>query len=662
MNLLDLMVKIGVDDQASAKIKDMGSRVKSGLATVAKAGLAATAAAGAAVVGVGKMAIDAYAQFEQLEGGVKKLFGPESAQIVINNAQQAFKTAGMSANQYMEQATGFAAALIQSCAGDTVEAANLADVAMRAMSDNVNTFGTDMESVQYAFQGFAKQNYTMLDNLKLGYGGTKEEMQRLVEHAASLNEIQEELGLTVEANSLEFANLVKAIQVVQTEQGIAGTTAKEAMTTIEGAINMTKAAWQNLLAELGKDDGDVIARMNELVESATIALLGYVDDNGQKVSQGILGRLKIIIEQLAAALPEALPRIQEALTEIIQALVPIVVEMTPLLLEAFIMLFTAILDGLANVSPEVTEGLMQLLVKLGETIIQYAPQLLAAAGMLVLGIAKGIVLGIMPAMEAMNEVGQGILDAIGTFFMGCLEAGRQLIDSIVQGAQQTAGNMISFFGQAVSNAWQAVCNFFGNMNSAGQQLIDNIIQGAASIGSNIATSVTEFIQGAVDAVGDFFGAMFDAGAHIIDGLIQGIQSAIGGAVAAVGDGLSSIREMLPFSPAKKGPFSGKGWTLYSGRSLMRGLADGISDGAEWVDKAMSEALDGLDASRSSAMDVMANATVSASAGAEGGSSALSDRDRAFIDWLESFLPMCIANYTPTMDDRTFGRAVRKAAV
>src|SRR5574344_2861765 len=185
MNWMDLFVKISVDDQASSQVETIGSKLKGGLATAAKVGAAAVAAAGAAVVAIGKQAVNNYAEYEQLVGGVETLF-KQSADTVMGYAENAYKTAGLSANEYMSTVTSFSASLLQSLGGDTEAAAKYADMAITDMSDNANKMGTDMELIQNAYRGFAKSNYTMLDNLALGYGGTKEEMQRLISDAEKL--------------------------------------------------------------------------------------------------------------------------------------------------------------------------------------------------------------------------------------------------------------------------------------------------------------------------------------------------------------------------------------------------------------------------------------------------------------------------------------------
>lgn len=222
-----------------------GKFVAKGMTVIGAAGAAATAA-------LLKSSIGAYAEFEQLEGGVKKLFGDDAAKTVMENASKAFKTAGLSANEYMQTVTSFSASLISSLGGDTAAAAELSNTAIQDMSDNANTFGTDITMIQNAYQGFAKQNYTMLDNLKLGYGGTKEEMARLINDSGVMGKTFKATAKNID--DVSFAKIIEAIHVVQGNMEIAGTTANEASGTIEGSFNMWKASWQNLMTGMGDDE------------------------------------------------------------------------------------------------------------------------------------------------------------------------------------------------------------------------------------------------------------------------------------------------------------------------------------------------------------------------------------------------------------------------
>lgn len=339
------MIKVGLKDEASGKAEGVASKV---VGTLGSAGTAAAkaigvgvAAVGAGVAAIGVASTQAYAAYEQNVGGIQKIFGNmgksldeyaaltgqtveqcsgkwqqlEQAQTtVLANADAAYKTAGISANQYMEQVTGFSASLVSSLGGDTVKAAKYANTAMVDMSDNANTFGTAMEDLQNAYQGFAKQNYTMLDNLKLGYGGTKEEMQRLVKDAHAVNS-------AVDESSLSFDNIVLAIHTMQEQMQIAGTTSREAATTIEGSCNMAKAAWENWVTELGKDDADMGKLTEELVESVETA------------ASNVIPRVATIVGTALSQLPS------------------LVTSVGPVLGQAFVDIFTQALDSAAEAVP-----------------------------------------------------------------------------------------------------------------------------------------------------------------------------------------------------------------------------------------------------------------------------------------------------------------------
>ena len=272
-----------------------GSKVGSKLTSALKgAAIAGAAAIGAAVVKIGKDAVAATAQFEQLEGGVNKLFG-NSAKTVMSNAQNAFKTAGMSANQYMDNVMKFSASLIQSVGGDTVKAAKIADMAVKDMADNVNTFGSNVEDVQNAYQGFAKQNYTMLDNLRLGYGGTKSEMERLLKDAEKISGVKYDVS--------NFADVTQAIHVMQEAMAITGTTAQEAANTVEGAWAQTKGSWDNLLVAIGTGKN---------VDKAFKDFIGSVKNLGKNIGPIVLNIGKSMIDLIKQGIASKSPTLAKS--------------------------------------------------------------------------------------------------------------------------------------------------------------------------------------------------------------------------------------------------------------------------------------------------------------------------------------------------------------
>ena len=313
MNLFELFVKIGVDDQASSPLKSISSNLGKGLETAAKIGTKAIATAAAGITALTTAAVKNYADYEQLVGGVDTLF-KEASQKVQQYANEAYRTAGMSANDYMANATAFSASLISALGDDTEAAAEYANRAMVSMSDNANKMGTSIDSIVQTYQSLARGNFAMLDNLKLGYGGTKAELERLIADAASYTEIQKEMGITVDASSTSFDNIVNAIAVVQGKLGIAGATALEAGTTIEGSVNSMKAAWDNLITGVADKNADLEGLINNLVTSivgdGTESNLGVLGNIMPAVKMALRGAAKVVA-QSAPIIAEELPKLME---------------------------------------------------------------------------------------------------------------------------------------------------------------------------------------------------------------------------------------------------------------------------------------------------------------------------------------------------------------
>lgn len=353
MDVFDLVAKIRLDDseyergvgEAKGTFSNLASGVKTGLATVAKVGAAAVSAGVAGVTALTKMGVEGYAQYEQLTGGVETLF-KTSQGTVMQYAENAYKTAGMSANQYMETVTSFSASLIQSLDGDTAKAAEVGNMAITDMSDNANKMGTSMEMIQNAYNGFAKQNFTMLDNLKLGYGGTKEEMQRLIDDA---NRVKEANGEMADLSIDSFADVSEAIHIIQTEMGITGTTAREAATTIEGSIGMMKGAWQNLVVGMADSEADMEVLIDNFVESTALAAQNLLP----RIEQTLIG-IADLITALAPVIADALPQLIEAvLPALLSAGVSLVTAIVTGVVTALPALYTALLDAVQIILVEV---------------------------------------------------------------------------------------------------------------------------------------------------------------------------------------------------------------------------------------------------------------------------------------------------------------------
>lgn len=386
-------------------LSGVGSAAMGAVKGVAVGATAAATAASAAVVAIGKSALDSYADFEQLSGGIETLF-KDTAGEAMQNAQKAFKTAGMSANEYMETVTGFAGSLRQALGDENAwQMASYADEAVQDMSDNANKMGSDIKSIQNAYQGFAKQNFTMLDNLKLGYGGTKEEMERLLRDAEKIEGF--EVGSLDVSN---FADVVTAIHAVQTEMGITGTTAKEAATTISGSVSTMQGAWSNWLTELGKDNGDVAARTQELIDS----VFGTGEDN-PGVLGNILPRVIQIGETIAANMPMIMGRIGTAIEE---NLLPKLDELTGGKASEIYSAFKDLGDRVGKIFEDLKPHIDNLIDKLGPVLTDVILPALGSAFEVVgdtIGLVADIISGILQVIKDVTDAIKAASEAAQDF-------------------------------------------------------------------------------------------------------------------------------------------------------------------------------------------------------------------------------------------------------
>ena len=397
-------------------------------------------------------AIEGYGEYEQLVGGVETLFG-SSADTVIKNAENAYKTAGLSANAYMETVTSFSASLLQSMGNDTEAAAKKADQALTDMSDNANKMGTDMQSIQNAYQGFAKQNYTMLDNLKLGYGGTKEEMQRLIDDANALNAAQ---GNYTNYSIESYADIVDAIHTVQTEMGITGTTALEASTTVEGSINSMKAAYQNFVTGLGDQNADIGALTEELIQTA-----GTVAEN-------VLPVIENVVKNIAETVKKQGP-------DMITKFVAYATEKLPEVLKLGIQLIVSLVKGLAQNLPELLRGTLALVDAIISAFLDSLPDIIE--------VGKDIVRGLWEGIKAMASwIGEKI-----SGFVGGLVDGVKGVLGIHSPSRVFAGigqNMALGLGQGFEKQMQSVTA--GIQNAIPTPTVDTVYNAAAGMVNGLA--------------------------------------------------------------------------------------------------------------------------------------------------------------------------------
>lgn len=602
-------------DSVSGKASKVGDVFLKGIGTIAKWGVAAASVAATATAALVKSAVTAYADYEQLVGGVETLF-KDSAGEVQKYAANAYQTAGLSANEYMETVTGFSASLLQSLDGDTKAAAEKANVAITDMSDNANKMGTSMESIQNAYQGFAKQNYTMLDNLKLGYGGTKEEMQRLLEDAEKLS------GQKFDLSS--YADIVDAIHVVQTEMGITGTTAKEAATTIQGSVNMTKAAWQNLVVGIADDTQDFDVLVNNFVESVTtagnnilprveIALKGVgtlveklapiiaktvpnivsttlpsMIKAGTSMIRALLDGLlkavpelipcfKDIINQLIEVIVDNLPLIIEAAVTIAGAIVSGLVEALPDILTAGIQLIQSLAQGLTNGIPTILSTAITIVSQLASTLIQNVPQIVQTGIQLLLGLANGILQAVPQLLQELPGIITQMVENILSCIPMIIECGIELLTSLVDALPQIIQSIVAVLPQIINGIIEALLGHIDEIIQAGIKLLVALIDALPQIIDTICKALPQIIEGITGALIDHIDDIIAAGVELFMALVTNLPQIIVSIAGKVPQIITGIVSAI-------GQCLGEMWE--AGKRLMNKLWEGMKaiapDIAAWT--------------------------------------------------------------------------------
>ena len=487
-----VVIKIKGDDSSFQKVL---GKIGSAVNTAVKASAAAVGAASAGVAALGTACINAYADYEQLVGGVETLF-KDSADTIQTYADNAYKTAGLSANEYMETVTSFSASLLQSLDGDTEKAAAAADLAITDMADNANKMGTAMESIQYAYQGFAKQNYTMLDNLKLGYGGTKEEMQRLLADAEKLSGVKYDLS--------SYADIVEAIHVIQTEMGITGTTAKEASTTIQGSVASMKAAWANLMVGMADDTQDFDLLLSNFIES-----IGTVADN-------LLPRIGVVIEGMGKLVAGLAPEIASALPTLTNELLPNLVELG-------VQSISALVQGIQENGDSLAAGALSIVGTLAEGIAELLPMVADTAASLVVSLADGLT-------ESLPNIIPVAIETISTLVENLTENANTIIDAGIQIIIALGEGLIAALPQLIETIPQIVINIANVINDNAPKLVDTALYlitrlavGLLAATPTILVNIPKIIEAIVAAFMAF--QWLNLGKQLIDGVANGVKKA-----------------------------------------------------------------------------------------------------------------------------------------
>lgn len=510
-NAFSLWAKIGLDtseydkglDSAGGKIHSFGENLKSGLATAAKVGAAGLAVATTAVTALSKVALDSYGDYEQLTGGVETLF-KTSADVVMEYANNAYQTAGLSANQYMETVTSFSASLLQGLGGDTEEAARIADLAITDMADNANKMGTAMDSIQNAYQGFAKQNYTMLDNLKLGYGGTQAEMARLINDSGVLGDTMKVTAETV--NQVSFDKMIEAIHVVQTEIGITGTTAAEAATTIQGSVASAKSAWENLVTGIGNENADLFGLITQFVDSVGTA------------AENIIPRITQILSGMGSAIQTIAPVIAEQVPALIEGVLPS-------LLEAGVSLVDGLLSGIISALPALAEAAPKIILQLSDAIMDNLPGLLTAAVFVITVLAAGIADSLPELIPAAVETIVQFVEALtNPDNIGSLvDAAIEIIIALAQGLIQAVPQLLEAVPTIIKNLNQAVIENAPKLAGAAIELLLSLGIGMVEAIPELLAYVVEIPAAIIGGIKDGLSGLAEIGPDIIRGLWEGIS-------------------------------------------------------------------------------------------------------------------------------------------
>lgn len=548
--------------------KSAGSQFGANLVKTVKTALAA-AGIGEAL----RKTITEGAALEQSLGGVETLF-KQNAATVIANAQQAYKTAGLSANSYMEQVTSFSASLLKSLGGDTAKAASVADMALIDMSDNANKFGTDMERITDAYQGFAKQNYTMLDNLKLGYGGTKTEMQRLLKDAQALT------GVKYDINNL--SDVYNAIHAIQENLDITGTTAKEASSTISGSLSSMKAAFSNVLGNLALGEA-MGPSLNALAQTTVTFLKGNLVPAITNIVKALPGALVTMVKAL---IPGGM---QDLASTAVIKLSAFIRGKLPSLLENGIEMVTSLTTGFLNGLPgflDTASGMMNMLFS---SIAAILPTVLSCGVQLITQLVTGFLSGLPGFLESAGSILQQLLTTILAALPSMLSSGASLILNLAGGLLSSLPSIASSATTITANLLSTFASHLPDLLAQGISLIGQLVAGLISMIPDVISTAGDIITGIFNAFGET--DWLSIGSDIVSGIVSGVWNAAGSLWEAMKDLANQALQKAKDALGIKSP--SRVFRREVGIQIPAGAALGVDDGIPLVKRAMSRLNDAV---------------------------------------------------------------------
>lgn len=528
---------------------------------------------GAAVVDVGKQAVDSYANYEQLVGGVETLFG-DSASIVEGYANNAYKTAGLSANQYMETVTSFSASLLQGLNGDTAAAAKVADVAISDMSDNANKMGTSMSSIQDAYQGFAKQNYTMLDNLKLGYGGTQSEMARLINDSGVLGDTMEVTAETV--NDVSYDKIIEAIHKVQSEMGITGTTAEEAAKTLEGSKNAMTASYQNLMTGIADENQKVGPLFSTLVDSIGTYmgnLLPRITETLSGMTEAVRHAMSTLFPKIQEMMTANLPQMIQEGTKLIMALVQGLVQSLPLMVQGIMIVVNNVISTIGTLLPQIVTTVVQVVPQLISSLMEQLPIFIQSCVTFLNGMVQAVPVLIQELVAALPTVITALIDGLMSGIDALIQGAVSLLDAIVQAIPIIIPTITAAMPTIINTLVNGLIKALPQLLQGAITLLEAIVQAIPLIIPPVVAALPQLITTIITTLTSNIPLIVDAGIQLLTALVQNMPAIIAGVSAAIPTIVTSIFDAL---------VTGVPQIAQAGVQLIQGLWDGIKNMGGWL--------------------------------------------------------------------------------